>query len=413
MRKLLGSRCILLLLALSPNWASLALAADQKPPLQSPQVELWLEQLGSDDARLFKEAVSNLGKADAAVIPALLEKLEDGDLRSRQGVVMVLERMGPAAAGSLPALRRAINNDPDGRVRGYALLSWTVITLGLKGPYDFDVAPLPNIPPLSQDVKAVLLDALGDRSSFVRFCATFALSRASSDPKVVDVLLKLLNDNDSIVRARAAQSLGHLDADARKVLPALSKLFQDPDRDVKLRACQAFMRLGGASESAVPVLIEVVNPEFTRYERERKNRMGSIEHSSKDKFDFWEYKRDARRIEAITTLRGLRNAAGSAVPTLRGLLADGSPQVRWEAALALNYLHAGSADTVRILADALKKLEFVSTNSGLLAVDSLGDMGANAKAAMPVLSTIAAHGFTDELRSRAKRALEKIKAQSK
>jgi HEAT repeat protein len=220
-----------LALSFGSSEVCLSAADDQNPPSQSDQVKRWLEQLGSDDHRLFNDAVSKLGKADPAVIPALLEMLESDNVRVRQGAVMVLERLGPAAAGSLPALRRAIKTEADGQVRGRALLSFTLISLGLNGPYDFDVAPLPKDRRLSQDVKAVLLDALSDRSGFVRCCATFALSRAGPDPKVVDALLKLFRDNRSFVRARAAQSLGQLAADDPRVLPGLSKLFRDPDRE--------------------------------------------------------------------------------------------------------------------------------------------------------------------------------------
>jgi len=85
-------------------------------------VEHWLHALRDPDVRIRKKAVeslSNVGRADPAVIPALIETLDDRDAGVREAAVLALLKIGPDAGEAVPALRKALQ-DKNAKVRSYA-----------------------------------------------------------------------------------------------------------------------------------------------------------------------------------------------------------------------------------------------------------------------------------------------------
>jgi HEAT repeat protein len=63
--------------------------------------------------------LSNVGAADRAVIPALIETLDDREASVRSAAVLALLKIGPEAGEAVPALRKALY-DKDAKVRTYA-----------------------------------------------------------------------------------------------------------------------------------------------------------------------------------------------------------------------------------------------------------------------------------------------------
>jgi len=85
-------------------------------------VSQWVEALKGADVRVRCRAVralGNVGKADAAAIPALIDALGDRDARVRGEAALALLKSGPDAREAVPALTRALK-DKNAQVRYYA-----------------------------------------------------------------------------------------------------------------------------------------------------------------------------------------------------------------------------------------------------------------------------------------------------
>jgi HEAT repeat protein len=86
-------------------------------------VQHWVEALQAPDARLRKKAATklgNVGKADPAVVPALIGALEDPEAEVRVEVILALVKLGPAARVAAPRLAELARDDPDEAVRACA-----------------------------------------------------------------------------------------------------------------------------------------------------------------------------------------------------------------------------------------------------------------------------------------------------
>ncbi len=84
--------------------------------------EHWLHALHEPDVRIRKKAVeslANVGTADPAVIPALIETLDDRDAGVRGAAVLALLKIGSEAGEAVPALRKTLQ-DKNATVRSYA-----------------------------------------------------------------------------------------------------------------------------------------------------------------------------------------------------------------------------------------------------------------------------------------------------
>jgi hypothetical protein len=85
-------------------------------------VSYWVRALHDSDVRLRKRAVAalgNVGPADPAAIPALIEAVSDRNAKVRSEAILTLLKLGPAAKDAIPILTQA-QKDPDAQVRMYA-----------------------------------------------------------------------------------------------------------------------------------------------------------------------------------------------------------------------------------------------------------------------------------------------------
>jgi HEAT repeat protein len=83
----------------------------------------WLTALHDPDPKERREAadkLGNVGPADAAACPALVEALRDPDAQVRGKAILGLVKCGPAAKTAVPALQDLKEHDPDAGVRDYA-----------------------------------------------------------------------------------------------------------------------------------------------------------------------------------------------------------------------------------------------------------------------------------------------------
>jgi HEAT repeat protein len=83
----------------------------------------WVEALKDPDGKLRKTAVTklgNVGPADPAVLPSLLDALKDSDAAVRDEAILALMKFGPGAKEAVPTLTDLRQSDPDARVREHA-----------------------------------------------------------------------------------------------------------------------------------------------------------------------------------------------------------------------------------------------------------------------------------------------------
>jgi HEAT repeat protein len=202
------------------------------------------------------------------------------------------------------------------------------------------------------------LAALSNDSPFVAPEAT----RAGNPPplRAVPSLLSLLRDDSPAVRRRAAEALGDLAGEMRRVLPAVrsalkESALRDADELVRVRAAQSLLRAGPQPATEVAALADALESDV-----------------------------DLVRFHAAVALGDLGAGGRLAVPALiHACLRDGEPAVRVEAAMALWKIDDQKAPlTVRILVEALAD---PSEMICWVATECLGQMGPAAAAAAPAL----------------------------
>lgn len=219
--------------------AAFALGA-YRPP--SPAViDALMETLRGRDPRL-KTAVattlSRLGEESEAVVRGLVEALGSEDPRTRQSAVIVLERIGPPAAAAIPAVAQRLREDPDERVRRFAV---AVLTAMGKEASEGAAEAM-----TSAAVPALLRAVGSDTSERVRQYSAEALPAVGAPASAaVPVLTEALGDPDWGVRAAAARSLGRYGPAASSAAPALKKAKKDGEEPVREAAREALREIGG------------------------------------------------------------------------------------------------------------------------------------------------------------------------
>ena len=272
-----------------------------------------------------------------AVIPALLETLEDNDKRVRMYAAQALGAIfasgrhndavgrnlaltGPAAKNVTPVLITALSNtlkdkDEDMKVRGS--------TAGV----------LCEIGPDAKDAVPALIGALKDDNLVVRASTAIALGEIGPDAKdAVPALSKVLvDDEESLVRMTAAQTLGKMGPDAKDAVPALIKTVKDVrivrtfGRGVSKSAVEALGNIGPDAKEAVPALLRIYADQ-----------------------------NQGLRNEAARAIKKIGIYPKEAVPALIDSLKDDEDWVRWQAAVTLGRMGPDARDAIPALFETLE-----------------------------------------------------------
>jgi HEAT repeat protein len=382
-----------------------------------------LESLASDDAWRRTGAVIALGGMQGAAreaVPALIKSLADGDETARNAAVEALSQIGLEAKLALLAALA----DGDAKRRAGAALA--------LGPLGDVVAPLAQSLGKETDVavRAALLTALGksggepaqvvpllaasvkDDNEAVSRAAINALagSRAFRRPAVAP-LGALLKDANVLVRERAARALGRLGPDAAEALPALleaaranggAPVFADALAQVGPAALPALLAelkksdtagsewilqtLRGFGAPALPVLSETLqasSPALRIAAARTLAEMGpEAALAEKPLLTAAGDSDPAVQAAALRALVASRSESPRLRPLLEAALKSSSPELRKAGTAGL--ASVGGATTLG--ADGLIVLladEDAATR--LLAVQSLGQLGAKAAPAVPAL----------------------------
>jgi HEAT repeat protein len=112
-------------LALTAAVAVLFLGCGKSGPILSggKPAAHWVKALHHSDVAMRRTAASklgNIGLADEAALPALLDALRDREAVVRKEAILALLKFGPDARQALAALNDLKLRDPDPEVRSYA-----------------------------------------------------------------------------------------------------------------------------------------------------------------------------------------------------------------------------------------------------------------------------------------------------
>jgi hypothetical protein len=167
---------------------------------------------------------------------------------------MALGRLGPEAAGAVPALIAVYDRSLASMRSRKAGHDYPAESLVLEIPPVFE-----SIGPGAKAAVPTLLRGAAYTNANVRWVAVAALGKISSEPKiVVQVLIQALRDPDAGVRREAVRALANFGQDAGAAVPALIELLNDPDWSVREVVLIAFGRLPLRPDIAVPALAKAL-----------------------------------------------------------------------------------------------------------------------------------------------------------
>jgi HEAT repeat protein len=192
-----------------------------------------------------------------------------------------------------------------------------------------------------------LVEALMDEAPFVRAGAAQALGALRAEG-AVPALLEALKGKNDLVRTRAAEALGALRAEG--AVPALVVALNDKEWRVRAGAAEALGAL--RAEGAVPALVAALADEFRIVRDRAAQALGTLqtEGAAAALLETLKDQDNDVRAEAAAALGALR--AEAAVPALLEALKDQHEWVRANAAQALGILRAEVA--LPALLEALK-----------------------------------------------------------
>jgi HEAT repeat protein len=365
-----------------------------------------------------------LAQTNSSAVAPLVAALNDEDPIVRMLAVRGLGRLGRSVADAVPALVKALQ-DKDERVHSEAIKS-----LGQLGP-------VANSPASSSQAIQALAELVKSEHGSNRIVAAEALAyvagRDASAPAngeepgsrgsrlAISTLADVVRSHDLNPRIQAATALGRIGPDAKEAVPALAEAVDSADPVLRLEAAIALAHIGADVPGLLPVLLEVVHDRAHSSRARAIDALGDVACANASAGGgpsaprasltnavtpalvriLWEERPE--RIRAAEVLGRMGASAKDAVPTLTNILKGSDPQLRIQAALALWKIDRRTKQAVPVLVDALKSPLLPPRTSAAIpgrfgafnttsvpicqqAAEALGQMGPDARAAVPVLT---------------------------
>jgi HEAT repeat protein len=379
-------------------------------------------------------ALTEMGEAAAPATDLLAKEVEEGELDEKLQAILALAAIGPKAARTAPLVAKALESQET------ALRFAAAFALGKLRAAEGD-GPLER--------------AAADPDECLASVASWARAQLHPDDsglltEAVARLRKGLDNESATIREGSAASLsdlaGRLDGAGRKALAAeFADLLNDADPAVSLAAGAGLIRLGGAAVEALRP--RLADPAVRSAVLEILAAIGPAAKPALD--DLLKGLSDAdpvHRGETVIALAALGSDAQAAVPQLQNILAaaDAAPELRYTAAYALGRIGPAAKVAERPLLEmSQSKDELMATVAvwALLNINpeekthvetaipllrralrgdrelvrieaavALGDIGAAATAAVPILELVSEDDSSKAVRSAAAEALAKIRA---
>ena len=344
-----------------------AVHAEQPPannvPTTSP-ADL-AKMIRSGDAGQRRQALQSFrewGGEAAPAVDALIEALHDNDGNVRLCAANALAEIGPDAKAAVPALIAALNDDIDanaaralGRICSDPQRCVPALIDSLNHGNSSAAEALGNFGADAKAAVPALIKALkADKDGYGGEAA--ALGEIKSDPQsCVPVLLDALKRLPDLRKPEAAAAIGEFGAAAKEAVPALIEALKSDDDSMRWAAAGSLGKIGPDAAVAIPELQRVLNdPKLESF-------------------------------IAPSIIKAFAGIGKAGLPTLIDLLKN--EDRRYWAADAIRGMKESAADAVPSLIEMLKQDEDGSVRD--LAACTLADLGAPAKAAVPTLVQLA------------------------
>jgi HEAT repeat protein len=308
-----------------------------------PALKQMMQQASGQARWTAAQALWRISKNAPLVIPALIEALEVkgtsyADTWPSFFAANTLAEIGPEAKTSVPALSRMLEAK-DVKLRLAAAAALVQISPETAGLAEVLGTALQQNPGPFQNISQKALRELGAKS--------------------VPVLMKAADDPSPLARRQSIEIMGSIGPQAREAVPLVAAKLKDADESVRRAAAEALRDMVPESKAAAPELRAALN-----------DRSGMV------------------RTAAAVALIRLEDSANEAVPVLAQAMADS----RDMNAQIIAARAAGSLGptAVPILTQCLKAspttgMAWGDRNMRAGAIELLGCMGPDAKAAVPAL----------------------------
>lgn len=196
---------------------------------------------------LAVESLERMGPAAEDSVPALITALDDPGVFGRFAVPNALAQIGPAA---VPSLTKAVRENAGSRVRGGAATA-----LGLIGPTAKEAVPALQeaLHDVNDDIRLAAAQALERIGPTAKAAETALSDREGGDDQVM-VLAEIVAGSDGRLSGKAARQLGRIGPAAKKAIPALRVALMNSNAGVRLDAAYSLWLIEHNAEEVVPVL---------------------------------------------------------------------------------------------------------------------------------------------------------------
>jgi HEAT repeat protein len=350
-----------------------------------------LAQIGAADPAVKELAVGALDNSNAMtrahaivllqaidprhpeILPRALKALDDPT--GRYVALQVLQRMGPAAAPAVEAMRERLRKDPNIYVRMQIATA------------------LADIGPAARAAAPDLIDLLKERGAGSRQNVLQALRRlGGADPaKLIPVLLDLARQEQGYVRGQVLDALGEQGPAAAEAVPLLLDELRKSQGGLYEQAARALGRIAPerARKDGLPLVERWSQPGPNELFGARLKCLLDPRHKQAMMLLRRTVRRNDpgrwfERQQAADALGALGPAARDAAPELDEAMRDKQAQVRLSAAFALWRVNPKEPEpAVRVLVKLLasEQPQYVRQ----LTIQRLQEMGPAARAALPAL----------------------------
>lgn len=336
--------------------------------------------LKDDDPRVRATAAKALGEKGGEAknyIPALVEALKDSDYFVKKSAAEALSKIGPSA---VPALFQAARNESkvsQASTAGKTYQPWQEISKA-------EVIAKMGAPAVPE-----LIEGLKDKDWPIKIMSFGALGKMGSSAKAaVPELIIKLKDGKETEKARAAAVLAAIGPGAVIAIPVLIESLQRTEPNLKENAAEALGKIGLAARAAIPELRKSlgdrpwvrVNSALALWEIAGSTEGVPVLIAGLQGDDSWIKELSLRKLVEIGP-----PAAASAVPDIRKLLSDKDYRLKKYALEGLGTMgeegKAALPELIEIVKSTHTDTEFYET-----AVRILGSLGPAAKDAIPALA---------------------------
>ena len=370
--------------ARSATASLVSLLGDTDPVANAAETALW--QIGpdvvpeikgalkSDNSKVRMQAIEvlvQLGPKAKEAVPDLIEKLKNGsDKVEKTKAVFALEKIGKEAKPAIPAITDLLETN-----------DWELQWIAASALADID-------PPAAKDAVPKLIEFLNTQRAhprFVHVCA-LALSKIGIEKDMADgavapllICLKDTKVGDLNYFSDALATIG------KSAVPGLIKMMDDQELTTRILAIGTLARIGPDAKGSIPKLLEILNVKEDALRYSTLFALAGVGTDSAEVIPLIEktlaapYEKDSADLYWVA--KGLAYGGVSGTKFLLSGIKQKDSRVRSCCILAF----ANATVTPEVIPALIAALHDQDENFRTSAIFALGEIGDEAKAALPAL----------------------------